>query len=126
MRQLEFQRVIRRQDLQENPTKYYLFGDNVQRVGNGGQAAQMRGEPNAVGIPTKWAPRRDESSYFSKSKDDWPHIKQIIDDAFASIPDNVTVVVPVNGIGTGLAELVQRWPEVLVYIEYKIKELGCQ
>ncbi len=34
----------------------YIFGDNFERKGFGGQAAEARGEPNAVGIPTKRAP----------------------------------------------------------------------
>jgi redox-sensitive bicupin YhaK (pirin superfamily) len=28
----------------------FVFGDNLRRTGFGGQAAEMRGEPNAVGI----------------------------------------------------------------------------
>jgi hypothetical protein len=30
----------------------FAFGDNLARTGRGGQAAALRGEPNAVGIPT--------------------------------------------------------------------------
>jgi len=50
--------------LRENPNKFYLFGDNLEGKGKGGQAI-VRDEPNAIGIPTKKAPRRDESAYFT-------------------------------------------------------------
>lgn len=126
MRRIEFQRFIKREDLRNNPHKRYLFGDNVRKYGMGGQAAEMRGEFNAVGIPTKWSPSNDLSSFFVRGRDDIDGIKRLIDDAFDSIPDDVIVVVPVNGIGTGLAHLTTLYPEVLEYIEYKIKELGCQ
>jgi hypothetical protein len=55
---LIFQEWITRKDLRENPDKRYVFGDNVERRGYGGQAKEMRGEPNAIGVVTKWAPRR--------------------------------------------------------------------
>ena len=51
-----YQKFIYRSDLKANPSVLYLFGDNLQRVGLGGQAKEMRGEPNAVGIATKKAP----------------------------------------------------------------------
>lgn len=47
------QKFIFREDLQANPDVYYLFGDNVERRGLGGQAKEMRGEPNAIGVATK-------------------------------------------------------------------------
>lgn len=41
---------IMRRDLLDNQDKLYVFGDNMVRRGFGGQAREMRGEPNAVGI----------------------------------------------------------------------------
>lgn len=43
-------KYIKRQDLKSNPNTQYLFGDNLKRSGFGGQAKEMRGEPNAIGI----------------------------------------------------------------------------
>ena len=53
-----YQNWIERSDLQRNARsdRYYLFGDNLRRVGMGGQAKSMRGEPNAIGIATKNGP----------------------------------------------------------------------
>src|ERR1700733_11175761 len=60
-----YQKMIDRDDLKRNTSVLYLFGDNERRTGMGGQAAAMRGEPNAVGIRTKRAPGRDEADFWS-------------------------------------------------------------
>ena len=36
-----------------NPRAIYVFGDNLLRKGLGGQAKEMRGEPNTLGIVSK-------------------------------------------------------------------------
>ena len=41
--------------LRSMPEKIFVFGDNLLQRGTKGQAA-IRGEPNAVGVPTKRAP----------------------------------------------------------------------
>ncbi len=56
------QRIITRAEVRANPDRYYVFGDNMTGTGYGGQAAQMRGEVNAVGVPTKWRPDNNEGS----------------------------------------------------------------
>ena len=58
---------ITREIVQANPDKIFLFGDNLLRVGLGGQAGATRGEPNAVGIPTKKTPAGDEAASFTDS-----------------------------------------------------------
>lgn len=136
--------IIKRPDLRANHKLVFLFGDNVadygkpfdQRVGRGGQAAEMAGEPNAVGIPTLWkAPNgTDESAYFSDTKipdEKLSEIKAIIDKAFAQIKPGSRVVVPVDeqgeiNLGTGVAQLSTRAPSLLKYIESKIRELEVQ
>ena len=50
---------ITREELQRHPELIFVFGDNMLRKGFGGQAKEMRGEPNAVGVPVKWRPSRD-------------------------------------------------------------------
>lgn len=62
---LLFQQMIYRADVQRNPHALYVFGDNLQEMGLGGQAVELRGEPNSVGLPTKRAPRWDRSAFFS-------------------------------------------------------------
>ncbi len=56
---------ITRQMVREHPDRLFVFGDNLARVGYGGQAREMRDEPNAVGIPTKKLPTMTEGAFFS-------------------------------------------------------------
>ncbi len=114
------QKFITRADLKANPDRLYLFGDNEARVGTGGQAREMRGEPNAVGICTKRTPGTVEIAYWND--DEVARITPIIDADFMPVfqrllnePDLI-VVVPEDGLGTGLAELATRAPQTLTYI----------
>jgi hypothetical protein len=60
---------ITRYDLKIAPGVYFIFGDNCARKGRGGQAAEMRGEPNAIGVVTKRSPSMDEGAFFSDDED---------------------------------------------------------
>jgi hypothetical protein len=108
------QKFIHREDLKLNPSIKYLFGDNLMRQGLGGQAKEMRGEPNAIGIATKVAPSTGPMSYFS---DDMymEHVKTILDDmmpAIEHILNGGTLVIPTDGLGSGLSQLPARAPKV--------------
>jgi hypothetical protein len=108
------QKFIHREDLQLNPSIKYLFGDNLMRQGLGGQASEMRGEPNAIGIATKVAPSTGPMSYFN---DDMymEHVKTILDDmmpAIEHIMNGGTLVIPTDGLGSGLSQLPARAPKV--------------
>ena len=122
---LLFQEWISRADLQDNPDKIYVFGENVKRYGYGGQAKEMRGEPNAFGIPTKWAPSMSDDSYFSDRQ--YNDIVIILDLHFqklrSHIENGTSVVFPTNGIGTGLSQLPQRAPIVNDFIQNLIYDL---
>lgn len=108
---VRFQKWITRQDLQSNPDTYYVFGDNGQGVGLGGQAKEMRGEPNAIGVPTKWAPGMEEYDFFHDTSlgaallmnDGLRRIKMLIDDGH-------TIIFPSDGLGTGLSMLPVKAP----------------
>lgn len=110
---LTYQKWIVRGDLRSNPDKVYVFGDNVIRQGLGGQAKEMRGEPNAIGVVTKWAPDMRERSFF---RDDEPRCRDLVTDdmakVYAMLMLGKTVVVPEDGIGTGLSQLPTRAPKL--------------
>ena len=89
-------RWMQRAEIRANPTALYVFGDNLLRVGLGGQARECRGEPNAVGIPTKKAPTMEAHAFLSDA-DLW-RVGPIVDLAFERLGDQV-VVVPRNRIG---------------------------
>lgn len=114
-----FQKMVTRQDLRANPLVYYVFGDNAKRVGMGGQAAEMRGEPNALGVSTKWAPSTSPEAYFSEARDAEQMALLSADLAVVArkINEGHLVIWPADGIGTGLADLVHRWPRGLREIE---------
>ncbi len=118
---------VTRADLRANPNTLYVFGDNMQQRGMGGQAKEMRGETNAVGVPTKWAPTRDAPAYF-KDRDfenrvviGAIHIK--FDRLEHWLKKGHNVAIPADGLGTGLAELPARAPRIHAYIEGRIRQL---
>ena len=109
---------ILRDDLRANPDVLYVFGDNLVRQGKGGQAAEMRGEPNAVGVATKLAPGTSEACYFSDA-DFGPAVSFIEEDVQPireQLAKGGVVVVPMDGIGTGLSELPTRAPRIYEYL----------
>ena len=115
-----YQKRICRDDLRRNPNAVYLFGDNEARTGLGGQAREMRGEPNAFGIATKKSPRE-----FWSDEDYWSNI-QVIDNDYMKIYLHKSMrilVVPSDGIGTGLSELKIRAPVTFDYLRDQMKNL---
>lgn len=113
-------RVFARQHLDH----IFVFGDNMKGVGFGGLAAELRGEPHAVGIPTKWSPGRAREDYFSNH--DWQstRVGRAIMEPLARLDNyraaGTVIVLPEGGIGTGLAELPQRAPVIYHYIAHRL------
>ena len=119
------QKWIFRADLIANPKVLYLFGDNLQRVGLGGQAKEMRGERNAVGVATKKAPEMQESAFFTDADLD-TNCAQIWRDLLPAVlhmRQGGHVILPLDGLGTGLSELPTRAPKTNAYLEQKLAEL---
>lgn len=107
--------------LRENHNKIFVFGDNAARWGRGGQAKEMRGEPNAVGIATKWTPYE----YFSDDRYD-EQVKLIEHDMeplFEAIMNGITIVLPEGGIGTGLAAMPQCAPKTWAFLQNELFKL---
>ena len=120
------QKFIHRDDLRNNPNVLYVFGDNMQQTGFGGQAKHMRGEPNAVGIPTKWSPSMKPDAFF-RTHDDLqvPMVRTRFQ--FLKLEEHLAeggvIVIPADGIGTGLARLEETAPTYLRFIEDKLAKL---
>ena len=116
-----YQKMITRGDLRANPKVIYLFGDNLEQVGMGGQAGQMRGEPNAIGVPTKKNCFGTEDDYFTDEEYDLN--VAAIEVVFGQIPPNSTIVIPLDGLGTGLAKLPTKAPKTFNYLQRRLREL---
>lgn len=118
-------KVITREYIRANPDKLFLFGDNLERRGYGGQAAAMRGESNAIGIPTKNSPSNKDDAYFSD--DEFDQNKTAIDAALAEVTratanSSRVIVIPADGLGTGRAQLRRREPRTFAYLEQRLTE----
>lgn len=102
-----------------NPTVLFAFGDNLARVGYGGQAAEARGCLNAVGIPTKASPT--EYLFDADFENNLDRIKIPILEAFVRLRSHLTaggtMVWPKDGVGTGLARLHITGPRIFAAIE---------
>lgn len=118
---LILQHLIYRADLRANPSILYVFGDNEERWGRGGQAAEMRDEPNAIGVATLKAP----SVFWTE--DDAARQCAVIDadmaPLFAALRAGRIVVFPLDGIGSGLADLERRSPTTWAHLQQRINEL---
>ena len=113
--------------LRQSPDALFVFGDNLSRKGFGGQASEMRGEPNAVGIPTKRAPYMHESAFFNDNDLDeaGPAIKAAFARLFEHAQRGGTIFWPADGIGTGLAQLPTRAPSIWRLIEFERDALAA-
>lgn len=116
---LEDRTYITRRMLQHEPETLFVFGDNLLRSGFGGQAAEMRGEPNAVGLPTKRYPRMDDAAFLTDND-----FFEVVVAAAADIgrlaqhaKKGKLIVWPSAGIGTGLAMLSQHAPVIFEFYE---------
>jgi hypothetical protein len=118
---------ITREMVQASRETVWVFGDNMARTGYGGQAAAMRDEPNAIGVPTKWAPNNRPTAYFTD--EDWLNDKVSLAIHYAframrvALDDSRDVVIPADGLGTGLADLPRRAPRIYREIEERIAAL---
>lgn len=116
-----FQSRIYRADLQANPNVLYVFGDNEARVGLGGQAGEMRGEPNAIGVATLRAP----GAYFNERDTDrqCTIIDRDLEPVRKALKEGKTVIWPMDSIGTGIADLKARAPATFEFIRMQLRVL---
>lgn len=110
----------------ENPNKLYIFGDNDMRVGKGGQAI-IRDCPNSFGIPTKRKPSMEEDSFYSDEGVQSPalNLSLSILDRIITLGESPyqsidTIVLPADGLGTGLAQMDSRAPKTWAWMNEQI------
>lgn len=117
--------IIRRKDVQDNPDVLYLFGDNTARKGLGGQAKEMRGEPNTCGICTKRYPSNEEyafmsDEYFTKNQ---IIISSDINRAIDMFFKEMYTCIIIPPLGVGLAKLPEKAPKTYEWLQSELKRL---
>lgn len=108
-----------------NPMVMFVFGDNDIRKGLGGQAGEMRGEMNSIGIRVKKLPARTPESYWTDREYEINEGK--IDQDFLPVERHLAlggiVVVPTAGIGTGLGMMGAHCPKTYLYLTNRLETL---
>ena len=114
---------ITQSTVKNNPDKVFIFGDNYERVGNGGQAAACRGMKNTIGLATKHSPGGSSEDYFEETPEDLERfcieIQEVKKEAIAHMNAGLTVVW-LEGIGMGLAGLGNK--PIYVFLINQLKE----
>lgn len=117
--------IIKREDVRANPTTLYLFGDNDIRKGLGGQAKEMRNEPNTIGISTKKLPSNEVNAF--KTDVELENNKKIITQDINKAIDKwntgkyVKLIIP--QIGVGLAALPTKAPLTWKFLNEEFNRL---
>lgn len=109
--------------LRANPDKVFTFGDNIRGFGKGGQAI-IRDEPNAFGIPTKRYPSKDNWAYFSDKEDERQAMLSSLRKLYV-IGQSKVIVFPSSGIGTGLALMKDKSPNIWDQMNKILREHFC-
>lgn len=114
--------------VRKNPDTLYIFGDNLQKRGFGGQAI-IRANENAMGIPTKKRPSMRQDAFFTDAELESNVIA--IDAAIDQIQRRLDndknikrVVFPTGGLGTGLAQLAKKAPLTAAKLDQRIAQFA--
>jgi hypothetical protein len=90
----------------------FVFGDNNQRTGLGGQAAIARKVSNSYGFVTKKAPTHNPNDYY-KPKEYFGKFASEIGKLKKQIEDNSSVYYLIPTLGNGLANKFNIWEHVI-------------
>lgn len=115
-------RMLSEENCKTNPNYLYIFGDNTQREGKGGQAI-IRDCENSMGIATK------SSIEIFFSDDNMNNNIDIIGKDIDAIKEAAgkyeMIVFPENGLGTGRANMQLHCPKTfLVLSALLLEEFG--
>lgn len=122
---IEFLSLITRDMVRLDREARFCFGDNLLRRGYGGQAGEMRGEPNAIGIATKRFASMMHLAFFSDNQPDaWIAVNRDIERVAIALQQGRTVYVPKAGLGTGLSQMPKRAPRLYEHLCNRFRELA--
>lgn len=107
---IQRRKFITRAMIRAEPEVTFVFGDNAQGHGFGGQAREMRGELNSFGIPTKWKPTMTADAFFTDIRPCFEMVFGCLRVLNTRLMQGQTIVFPTDGIGTGLARMSTTAP----------------
>jgi len=107
-----------------NPNKLYVFGDNLIRVGEAGQAG-IRKADNSVGLATKKLPTSSDKAYFNDDYENYMIIIEEISNIIKTFKDGKydILVLPYDGLGTGLSKMPEKAPKLFEWMNSILSEV---
>lgn len=105
----------------------FIYGDNDIHKGKGGQAI-IRDQKNSMGIPTKKFPNNNYSSFYNDDEYEQNKlkIKKAVIDILKKLKTNkkyIGIILPKDGLGTGLSKLPSKAPKTYKYLLNIINKL---
>jgi len=121
--QIKFVKKYTVEEVENDPTRVYVYGDNLVHRGQKGQAV-IRKLDNSLGVPTKRYPCvKGKSCFFSDKIDEVLAVKKALEQIEHLVKKGKKIALPKDGLGTGLAELEKRSPVIFKYITLFIRRL---
>lgn len=103
----------------------FVFGDNLERTGMGGQAI-IREQSNSVGFATKKRPSRSGEEFFTD--EEFEENCKIIEEEIVKInkyaeeKEYKAIAFPLAGLGVGLSNMQQKCPKTFCYMTTRLLE----
>lgn len=111
-------------DVKKNRRWLFVYGDNDDHYGRGGQAI-IRNERNTVGIPTKKHPNNKPDAFYSDNEliQNQNKILDAIEKVKKMVVHYESIILPEDGLGTGLAQLPNKAPKTYKFLCEQIQIL---
>ncbi len=114
--QIRYYKIYTLDLVESDPTRVFIFGDNLARRGRKGQAI-IRNFNNVIGVPTKRYPcMKSRKCFFSDKIDEMIFVRRELVKISELLKNGKKIGLPIDGLGTGLAELKKRSPVIFKYI----------
>jgi hypothetical protein len=117
---------IQRKYIIDHQELVFVFGDNDARKGYGGLAKEARGLYNTHGIRVKKYPSMAVDAFYNDEEfeEQKKKIDMDINELLKRSNNFEAVVFPLNGIGTGLADLPHRSWITFEYLCKRLVDIG--
>jgi len=109
---------IKRKNIEKNRDILFVFGDNDERKGYGGQAKEFRGEINSLGVRTKKSPSNSPEAFYTdvEYEENCLKIREDIDNIIEESKKYVGTWIT-DRIGEGHADLPRKAPLTFDFLQ---------